>query len=169
MMHLLTHLEPRREEAGCVLLQELEEVNEIIFFETGIVDVGYDINRHKKFVLRYEKQIEIGAYHCTFNRQAIFVFMCKSDCYGQSIKKTVWHDIMESYPNILAYLSKVIERSYEQDLKANVEKTKRLHLSRIQKRRDLQSILTVVPNTDNQQTSMFFSNKSKPLKEDDDH
>lgn len=45
MMHLLTHLEPRKELAGCVLLEELEEVNEVIFFEKGTIEIGYDLNK----------------------------------------------------------------------------------------------------------------------------
>ena len=82
MMYLLTHLEPRREEAGAILFEELEGVNEVIFVETGVVEIGYDINKIRKFVLRYTNKTMIGAYNCTFSKQNIFVYKCKSECIG---------------------------------------------------------------------------------------
>lgn len=54
MESLLNCLEPRREERYVVLFDELEEVNEVMFFEVGVVDVGFDLNRKKSFVLRME-------------------------------------------------------------------------------------------------------------------
>lgn len=38
-------LEPRREEKGVIIFDELDEVNEAIFIEHGSVDVGFEINR----------------------------------------------------------------------------------------------------------------------------
>lgn len=55
MMHLLTHLEPRHEVGNTILLEELEEVNEVIFFSQGIVEYGYDLNKNRRFVLRQSK------------------------------------------------------------------------------------------------------------------
>ena len=52
MEALLYNLEPRREEKNVILHDELDEVNEAIFFEKGMVDVGFEINRKKNFVIR---------------------------------------------------------------------------------------------------------------------
>lgn len=45
MMKVLTSLEPRREKAGSILFEELEEVNETFFISQGSVDIGYEINK----------------------------------------------------------------------------------------------------------------------------
>jgi hypothetical protein len=36
---------------GSVLFEELDEVNEIIFVQNGTIDVGFDINKIRRFVL----------------------------------------------------------------------------------------------------------------------
>lgn len=82
MMFLLTHLEPRREEEGAILFEELQGVNEVVFVEQGIVEIGYDINKVRKFVLRYNNKTVVGAYNCTFSKQSIFVYRCKTMCTG---------------------------------------------------------------------------------------
>ena len=45
MIDLLSTLEPRKEEKGTILLNELDEVNEVIFFDNGAYEIGYEINR----------------------------------------------------------------------------------------------------------------------------
>ena len=52
MINILTCLEPRFEEKGTILYNELEEMNEVIFFSKGKVDIGYEFNYKKKFVIR---------------------------------------------------------------------------------------------------------------------
>jgi hypothetical protein len=52
MEALLYQLEPRREEKGVVIFDELDEVNEAIFMEKGWIDVGFEINRKQSFVIR---------------------------------------------------------------------------------------------------------------------
>jgi hypothetical protein len=63
MQDLLSILEPRQEFNEGIVLNELDEVNEVIFFNKGSVDIGFDINRNKYFVLRLTKGVIIGAYN----------------------------------------------------------------------------------------------------------
>ena len=44
-MDLLRVLEPRKEEFNVTIYNELDEVNEVIFFSKGEYDVGFEINR----------------------------------------------------------------------------------------------------------------------------
>lgn len=67
MLQILTHLWPRFEHKGTVLFEELEEISEVIFLSKGLVDVGFEINKKKKYVMRYTDQVVIGAYNCCFN------------------------------------------------------------------------------------------------------
>ena len=52
MTQILSKLEPRQEEAEIILYNELDDFSEIYYFNRGQVDVGFEINRKKYFVLR---------------------------------------------------------------------------------------------------------------------
>ena len=56
MMSLLSVLEPRKEERNVIMYNELDEVNEVIFFTKGDYDVGFEINRERNYVIRYKNQ-----------------------------------------------------------------------------------------------------------------
>jgi uncharacterized protein YuzE len=57
MESFLYKLEPRREEKGVIIFDELDEVNEAIFIENGKVDVGFEINRKQQFVIRLSQDV----------------------------------------------------------------------------------------------------------------
>lgn len=38
------------------MYNELDEVNEVIFFTKGDYDVGFEINRERNYVVRYKNQ-----------------------------------------------------------------------------------------------------------------
>jgi hypothetical protein len=57
MEELLNCLEPRREDKNVIIHDELDEVNEVIFFQNGSMDVGFDLNRKKTYVIRIESNI----------------------------------------------------------------------------------------------------------------
>lgn len=83
---------------GTILFEELGEINEIIFFRDGILEVGYDINKIRKYVYRYESKYVTGAYNCTFNERSLFVYRCKTNCKGYYIRKNVWKQLLDSHP-----------------------------------------------------------------------
>jgi hypothetical protein len=78
MVEVLTSLEPRIEKAGSVLFEELDEINEVIFVMKGVIDMGFEINKTRKFVLRFFKGHTIGTYNCIFDERSMFIFMCKT-------------------------------------------------------------------------------------------
>jgi hypothetical protein len=47
MITIFQNLEPRFEQAGDILYEELEEIDEIIFITEGIVDIGFDLNMNR--------------------------------------------------------------------------------------------------------------------------
>jgi hypothetical protein len=59
MIELLKGLEPRYEVANTILIDELEEVNEVIFFKSGSFKMGYEVNGKKFFALRFENRLVI--------------------------------------------------------------------------------------------------------------
>ena len=52
MNTVIQHLEPRLEEKKTILFHELDDFTEIIFFNKGAVDLGFEINKKRYFVLR---------------------------------------------------------------------------------------------------------------------
>lgn len=66
MMAVVSKLEPRFELAHIILLNELDEVDEVCFFNVGQIDVGFEINRKQYFELRLRKSIIIGACEVSF-------------------------------------------------------------------------------------------------------
>ena len=52
MKEILRSLEPRKEEAKTILYNELDEFVEVLFLYKGQVDIGFEINRKKTFVIR---------------------------------------------------------------------------------------------------------------------
>lgn len=146
MMQILRNLEPRLEKAGSILIEELDEVNEIFYVIKGQVDIGYELNKAKKFVIRYQDKTVIGGYNCTFNKKAIFVYKCRTECEGYTIRKKCWLEILETYEVIADYVKENVQKDYQIVIKTKVLKAKEQYMLKIQRRADLQQIMTIIPN-----------------------
>jgi len=53
----------------------------------GTVDVGFEISRSAKYVLRLPKRNVIGAFNCTFNKKTMFIYKASSNIEAFSIRK----------------------------------------------------------------------------------
>lgn len=67
MMGIISILEPRFEEKNEIIQRPAQEISEIYFIMEGTVDVGYEISRQAKFVLRLSLGSDVGAFNVTFN------------------------------------------------------------------------------------------------------
>jgi hypothetical protein len=74
MITLLGHLEPRCEPSGTVLYKTIDEVDEIFFIEKGSVDIGFEVNRDTKFIIRLVRGGVIGIYNLTYNCKTLFLY-----------------------------------------------------------------------------------------------
>lgn len=90
MLQVLTHLEPRFEKKHTILIDELDEINEILFFSKGQVVVGYEINKQRWYCMRYIDRCVVGAYGLTFNQRSAFIYTALTNCHGYSIRKINW-------------------------------------------------------------------------------
>lgn len=93
-------MEPRIEKAGSILFEELDEINEVIFIMNGTVEIGFEINKIRKFVLRFEKNLVIGAYNCIFDERSMFIVLCKTECSGYFIRKHKWKEVLKDFESI---------------------------------------------------------------------
>ena len=67
MTDMMMCLEPRMEPSKTIIIYELEEFNEVLFFNKGCIDIGFELNRKRKFVMRKMNSIVIADHGCTFN------------------------------------------------------------------------------------------------------
>jgi len=97
MMEVLSSLEPRYEDADCYLFKELEEVNEVIFFNKGVYEIGYEFNGEEKFKIRYKNSNLIGAYNVTFGKRSQYIYKTKTICNGWFIRRIKWIKIINDH------------------------------------------------------------------------
>ena len=102
MFDTLRSLEPRHEESKTILFNELDDFPEITFFNKGKVDIGFEINRKKFFVLRKGGGVTVADYGCTFNHKSQFIYKTHTVCEGFIIRRQKWHEILndEDYREI---------------------------------------------------------------------
>ena len=82
MIQIMSFLEPRYFQVNTIILNELEEHNEVIYFTDGKFKVGFEVNGHEHYVIRYQNSsknatsigMDIGQYGCTFNKSSRFNF-----------------------------------------------------------------------------------------------
>jgi hypothetical protein len=90
MTFLLSKLEPRKEEADTIIFRELDDFPEILFFHSGHLDIGFEINKRKYFVLRKRKSITVGDHGCTFKHRCMYIYRTHTVCEGFSIRRQAW-------------------------------------------------------------------------------
>uniref|UniRef100_A0A7S3J0T5 Uncharacterized protein n=1 Tax=Strombidium inclinatum TaxID=197538 RepID=A0A7S3J0T5_9SPIT len=140
------NLEPRHEKAGSILFEELEEVNEVLFISRGQCDVGFEVNKIKKWVLRFFNKTMVGAYNCTFSIRSVFCYKCNSECEGYSIRKSNWLNILNEFPDIASVIKSNVVSEYNKSIKFKMFKAKRDHLKKLSKRADFHKISVIIPN-----------------------
>lgn len=144
MLCLLRVLEPRREEKGVTLVRELDEFNEVYFFNRGIYEIGFEINHRCFFQLRYKNSNVIGAYGVTFNVRALFVYKTFSACEGFSIRKQNWiSEILEQNDTIMSVIKNSVKQDYETYVKRKLLQEKKKLIQRWMARSDYEAILVV--------------------------
>lgn len=109
----MTHLEPRIAYNQEVIFLELDDVNEIIFFQKGGIDIGYEINKKKLYKLRIRKDLVVGSFYVTFDRRAMFSVKASQESIGLQIRKSNWANILSEFPDLAKTLkSKILDEFY---------------------------------------------------------
>jgi hypothetical protein len=73
-----------------IIYNELDDVEEVLFFEKGSYDLGYEINKKRIYKLRFKTDMVIGQFYCSFERKSMFICKASTDCYGFYIRKNHW-------------------------------------------------------------------------------
>ena len=83
-----------------IIYEEGQNQDEILFFEQGNYDLGYEINGKLKYKLRFRHRIGIGAFYVTFGTKTKYNCKANGDCKGYSITKREWLASLNKFPQI---------------------------------------------------------------------
>jgi len=149
MQELLSILEPRQEFENVIIYNELDEVNEVIFFNKGSVDIGFEINRFKKFVIRLSKDIIVGAFNISFNKRTKFIYLAKTYCNGYSIRRSNWKNLIddEDHKIIAGHLKNSVRKYYEKNILNIMKQEKEKVIQKWYKRADYHCMIAVRDNS----------------------
>jgi hypothetical protein len=140
MMEMLMKLEPRYEPAGTILVDELDEMTEIIFVYEGDINVGYEINKQKKYCFKFKDKCVIGSYGINFDQRACFIYQASTKMQGYSIRKSNWHKLMEENSEIQFYMRRNALIQYMTEIRSKVMVHKKRAVDDFKKRNDHQMI-----------------------------
>ena len=84
-------LEPRLELKHEIIIDELDEVGEITFVTKGQVVVGYEINKQKRYCIKFSDCLVIGAYEVQFDKRSSHIYTALTNCEGLFLRKISWN------------------------------------------------------------------------------
>ena len=134
-------LEPRFEKSKTVIIDELDEFNEIIFISKGTMLVGYEINKQKRYCIKYKNNCVIGGYGVTYNQRASFIYTSLTDVSGYSVRKENWFELLNQNEEIANILKGSILMNYIMTIRGKVLVKKKRAIGEYYNRKDHQMIL----------------------------
>lgn len=126
MLDVLQNLEPRCEEGGTVLLDELDENLEINFVTKGIVYAGYQLNKHKFNCLRFQDNCIIGSFGVTFGIRSTIIYTAMTKIEGYFIRRKEWLRIIDDVTNsaLKANIKQTVFKQYVNEIRSKIDQHK---------------------------------------------
>jgi hypothetical protein len=134
MLDVLVALEPRIQRANSVIFDELQDINEVIFFEQGIHKIGYEFNGTRKFPLVYKNVACIGNYSITFNKKSSYIYATVTDCKGYFIRRRNWFPLFDNHLEVGHEFKRHIVQEYEKKIKRKVNMCRIIDLNKVKRR-----------------------------------
>ena len=94
MVEILNNLQPRVEMKDNIYLKKNEDVNEILFIQTGIIIIGFEFKNKVKYCVRLQNRGIVGANQVCFHRKTLFYYKIQKDVSGFTIYKPIWLNIL---------------------------------------------------------------------------
>jgi hypothetical protein len=93
-------LEPRIYKEGEIIHEELSQVQECLFVLQGSYYVGYEINKERKMKLHFPPGSIIGGFESTFNIKSMFIYKCKNEIQGYSLRRPNLKNLESEFSSI---------------------------------------------------------------------
>jgi hypothetical protein len=75
------------------IYNELDEIEKVVYLHEGKFDIGYEINRKRFYVVRFEKT-SIAEFEMVYERRIYFQLRSYTVCKGVFIRKIDWKRII---------------------------------------------------------------------------
>ena len=155
MLAILSSLEPRQEERGTILLDELDEFQEVLFVMKGQIFIGYECNKIKKYCIKLSYGCNVGAFGITLNQRSSYIYLCATKIEGHAIRKENWIKIMNDYQEVSKTLKKNIILHQFLKVHSKVELSKKRTLEKLMHRNDYSTIFSNQPKPGKTQMSIL--------------
>ena len=77
-----------------------------MFIGTGSVIVGYEINKVKKYAIKFDNYCVIGCYEISHSRRSAFIYTALTAVHGYSIRKENWVELLDNNEEIAVSIMK---------------------------------------------------------------
>lgn len=108
-------------------------ISEVIFIEQGIIDIGFEVTRKPRWVLRLGTGSLIGAYYCCENVNTLFVTRCRTDVHGFYMRKHTWLELLDDFEEIGSFLREKVRIQYHAKVRGKVIAEKERFLKKLNK------------------------------------
>jgi hypothetical protein len=132
-----------------VLFRAIEDVDELFMIVKGSIEVGFEINRTPRYVIRLLKGGVIGMFNITFNRKTMFNYRVKHEFHGFTIRKDEWKAILNNpeYEDLTKTIVKNCKDTFEREIKFKVLNVYRGYITNLKKRiKSKDSLILTVMN-----------------------
>ena len=93
-------MEPISYASRSSIFNELDDVNEVVFIENGLYDIGYEINKKQILKLRMPNKTVIGSFEVCFDKRMLFIFKTYHECKGYIIRKQKFRNLEREFPDL---------------------------------------------------------------------
>ena len=90
MLQVFHYLNPIHFHSDKKIHSELEDVDMVIFVQTGEYAVGYEINYQESMKLKFNQTSVIGGFECSYNQRSIYIYKTRKVLKGYFIFKKLW-------------------------------------------------------------------------------
>ena len=156
MIDLLSKLEPRFEKRGTILIDELNELHEVIFVQSGTIYYGYEINKSKNYCIKYQHGCVIGAYGCTFSQRSNYIVYAQTNIEGFFVRKENWMALLQRDEVIRNSLERKILMEQLIKLNPRIELDKKRKIIKLLERKDHQSLLALQPKEESSMHALLI-------------
>ena len=98
MLSLMNLLEVRSFNKREIIANEMDESLEVLFVESGIYDVGYEINKKVFYERQYGTSTIIGGFQICYNRRYNFTFRAFTKMSCLAIRKQKFLTLLKKFP-----------------------------------------------------------------------
>ena len=106
----------------------------------GQVDIGYEINRQVKLIMRFKSYMTFGGFECSYGRRSQVIYHAHQDCVGYMIRYTRWKVIEQKFPEFYELMKKKFMEFYMLRIRKHIINHKEEEIAKYEKREDHQEV-----------------------------